>query len=195
MGVPSTSLTCDSCCGPAKRRQHLRREQFDRLCHLRVRQTADVDLSEEPIESEEFALVHELVNDLLGTADENWARGTGAPLVDVTRNFASKVRTRRMFAEIGAVVGIELVQGRLRLLRHVDMGRYRDLPRARVVSFFSMTLPIGGNLADEVGWRLGDVRKDERQAEFARPQRALLDCHQRRARSAAFPPAAAKSRS
>jgi hypothetical protein len=38
---------------------------------------------------------------------------------------------------------------------------------------FQRDLPIGGDLADEVGRRLGDVRKDDRQAELARPQRAF----------------------
>jgi hypothetical protein len=55
----------------------------------------------------------------------------------------------------------------------MDMRRYGDLQRACVVSSFSVTLPIGGDLVDEVGRRLGDVRKDDWLAEFARPQRAF----------------------
>jgi len=65
-------------CWPAHRWEHLRRQQFNRLCHLGVWQAADVDLAEKPIVSEELALVYELVDDLLGAADEDWARGAGA---------------------------------------------------------------------------------------------------------------------
>ena len=55
----------------------------------------------------------------------------------------------------------------------MDMRCYRDLQRACVVSSFTVTLPIGGDLADEVSRRLGDIRKDDRQAELACPQRAF----------------------
>ena len=57
---------------------------------------------------------------------------------------------------------VKLVKRRLQILRHMGMRRYGDLQRTCVVSSFSVTLPIGGDLADEVGRRLGDVRKDNR---------------------------------
>jgi hypothetical protein len=38
------------------------------------------------------------------------------------------------------------------------------------MSSFGVSLPIGGDLSDEVRRRLRDVRKDNRQAEVARPQ-------------------------
>ena len=123
--------------------------------------------------SEELALVHELVDDLLGATDEDRTRGAGALFVDVTGDFAREISARRMFAEIGAVMRVELIEGSLRVIRHMDMRRYGDLQRACVVSSFRVTLPIGSDLADEVGRWLGDVRKDHGQAEFARPQRAF----------------------
>lgn len=43
---------------PAYYRDHLRCKQFDRLCDFRVWETADVDLAEKPIVSEELALIH-----------------------------------------------------------------------------------------------------------------------------------------
>ena len=55
----------------------------------------------------------------------------------------------------------------------MGMRCYGDLQRARVVSSFGMALPVGGDLADEVGRRLGNVRKDDRQAELAGPQHAF----------------------
>jgi hypothetical protein len=157
-------------CWPAHRREHLRRQQFNRLCHLGVWQAADVDLAEKPIVSEELALVYELVDDLLGAADEDRARGAGALLVNVTRNLAHEVGARRVFAEIGAVVRIELLEGSLRVLRYMDMCRYGNLQRACVVSSFGVTLPVGSDLAGEVGRRPGDVCKDQGQAEVAGPQ-------------------------
>ena len=99
--------------------------------------------------------------------------GPGALFVHVTGNFAREVSARRVLAEIGAVMGVELIKGSLGVLRHMDMRRNGDLQRACVVSSFSVTLPIGGDLADEVGRRLGDVREYDRQAELARPVRAL----------------------
>jgi hypothetical protein len=120
--------------------------------------------------SEELALVYELVDDPLGAADEDRARGAGAFLVNVTRNLAHEVSARRVFAEIGAVVRIELLEGSLRVLRYMDMCRYGDPQRACVVSSFGVTLPVGSNLAGEAGRRLGDVCKDQGQAEVAGPQ-------------------------
>src|SRR5436305_7130436 len=53
------------------RRQHLGPEQFDRLRDFRVGQAADVDLRQETVMSEHLAFVHDLVDDLLGAADED----------------------------------------------------------------------------------------------------------------------------
>src|SRR5271167_233613 len=97
--------------------------------------------------SEQPPLIHEFVDDLLGAADENRTVRPGALFVDVTGDFAREVSARRVFAEIGAIIRVELIEGSLRVLRHMDMRRYSDLQRACVVSSFSMTLPIGGNLA------------------------------------------------
>jgi len=60
----------------------LRREQFDRICYLRVWQATDVDLTEEPIVSKELVLIYELVDDLLGATNEDRTAGSGALFVD-----------------------------------------------------------------------------------------------------------------
>ncbi len=65
---------------------------------------------------EELALMHELVDDLLGTTDEDRPCGAGTLLIDFTRNLA-KVGPRCVFAEIGTVMGIEFFEGSLRILR------------------------------------------------------------------------------
>jgi len=39
-----------------------------------------------------------------------------------------------------------------------------------MVSSFGVTLSVGNDLAGEVGWRPGDVCKDQGQAEVAGPQ-------------------------
>jgi hypothetical protein len=44
-GWVNCSISYSARRGPAHRREHLRRQQFDRLCHLRVWQAADVDLA------------------------------------------------------------------------------------------------------------------------------------------------------
>src|SRR5215469_6830410 len=101
-----------------------------------------------------LALIHDLVDNLLGAADENRAAGAGALFVDLPRDFAREVCARRVFAEIGAVMGVELIKSSLRGRRHVDVRRYGDLQRAWVMSSFGVALPIGGDLTDEIGGRL-----------------------------------------
>src|SRR5262245_21250566 len=78
-----------------------------------------------------------------------------------------------MLAKLSAVIGVEFIKRPLRILRYMGMCCYCDLQRAGVVPSFGMALPVGGDLVDEVGRRLGNVCKDDRQAELARPQRAF----------------------
>ena len=75
--------------------QHLGRQQLNGSSHFRVWQAADIDLGEKPIVSEELAFVHQLIDDLLGTANEDWTGGTGALLVEVAGNLALEARALR----------------------------------------------------------------------------------------------------
>jgi hypothetical protein len=65
---------------------------------------------------EELALIHKLVDYLLGATDEDRPCSASTLLIDVTRNLA-KVGSRCVFAEIGTVMRIELFEGGLRILR------------------------------------------------------------------------------
>src|SRR5262249_28425086 len=145
--------------------QHLRRQQLNGSSHFRIWQAADIDLSEKPIVSEELAFVHQLIDDLLGTANEDWTGGGGALLVGVTGNLALEARARSVFAKISLVVRIELLKGSLGILRDMDVRRYSDLDHACIVSPCETAPPVGSYLVDEVGRRLGDVCQHQRQAE------------------------------
>src|SRR5260370_30857670 len=108
-GQTSATLIDAIWCWPPHRREHLRRQQFNRLCDLGVWQAADVDLAEKPIVGEELALVYALVDDLMGAADADRARGAGALPIDLTRILALEVSARRVLAALRSVVRIGLL--------------------------------------------------------------------------------------
>src|SRR6185503_12987719 len=96
----------DSHLDPRNRRQHLRRQQLDRIRHLGKGQAAYVDLAEEAVVAEQLVLVHQLVDDLLRAADEGRAVGRDALVVQLARHVGGQIGARRVRAEVGAVVRI-----------------------------------------------------------------------------------------